>query len=94
MSQVVLITGASSGIGKRTALLLAARGYVVYAGTRTPEKFETDTENLHVIPLDITNTKSIQTAVQNIYEEQGHIDILVNNAGYGLVSTVEEVREE
>ena len=94
MSQVILITGASSGIGKRSALLLAERGYVVYAGTRTPERFETDAENLHVIQLDITNTKSIETAVQSIYEEQGKIDVLVNNAGYGLVSTVEDVREE
>ncbi len=94
MSQVVLITGASSGIGKASTLLLTARGYIVYAGTRTPEKFDTDTKNLHVIQLDITDNKSIESAVKNIYKEQGRIDVLVNNAGYGLVSTVEDVSEE
>jgi len=94
MSQVVLITGASSGIGKTSALLLAESGYIVYAGTRTPEKFDNYMENLHVIQLDITDAKSIQTAVQSIYIEQGKIDVLVNNAGYGLVSTVEDVSEE
>ena len=94
MSQVVLITGASSGIGKTSALLLAERGYIVYAGTRTPEKLDTNAENLHVIQLDITDAKSIQTAVKKIRKEQGKIDVLVNNAGYGLVSTVEDVTEE
>jgi short-subunit dehydrogenase len=94
MSQVVLITGASSGIGKKSALLLAERGYIVYAGTRTPEKFDNSVENLHVIQLDITDSKSIQTAVKKIHKEQGRIDVLVNNAGYGLVSTVEDVTEE
>ncbi|MEE8589022.1 MAG: SDR family oxidoreductase [Sulfurimonadaceae bacterium] len=94
MSQVVLITGAGSGIGKTSALLLAERGYIVYAGTRTPEQFDINVENLHVIQLDIIDSKSIQTAVQSIYKEQGKIDVLVNNAGYGLVSTVEDVTEE
>ena len=63
MSQVVLITGASSGIGKKSALLLAERGYIVYAGTRTPEKFDTDIKNLHVIKLDITDNQSIQRKI-------------------------------
>ena len=94
MSQVVLITGASSGIGKMSALLLAERGYIVYAGTRTPQKIEECVKNLHVIELDITDHESIQTAVRNIYKAEGKIDVLVNNAGYGLVSTVEEVTEE
>lgn len=94
MSQVVLITGASSGIGKMSALLLAERGYIVYAGTRTPQKIEEGVKNLHVIELDITDHKSIQTAVNYIYKAEGKIDVLVNNAGYGLVSTVEEVTEE
>jgi len=89
--KIVFITGASSGMGRATALFLAKKGYMVYAGTRTPSKLsDIQSENIHVIELDITNTLSIQNALSNIDK----IDILVNNAGYGLVSTVEELDEE
>lgn len=89
--KTVLITGASSGMGRATMLFLANKGYSVYAGTRTPSKLmDIQSKNIHVIELDITNTQSIQKALSNIDK----IDILVNNAGYGLVSTVEEMNEE
>jgi short-subunit dehydrogenase len=88
---VVLITGASSGMGRATALYLAEKGYMVYAGTRTPSKlYDIQSKNIHVVELDITNTQSIQQAILNIDK----IDVLVNNAGYGLVSTVEALDEE
>ena len=88
---VVFITGASSGMGRATALYLGEKGYLVYAGTRTSSKLsDIQSENIHVIELDITNTQSIQKAIANIDK----IDVLVNNAGYGLVSTVEELDEE
>jgi len=89
--RVVLITGTTSGMGRATALYLAQKGYVVYAGTRTPSKLSTlkKSDNIHVIELDITQSQSIKKAVTSI----GKIDILVNNAGYGLVSTVEELDE-
>lgn len=86
--KVVLITGASSGMGRATAILLAEKGFTVYAGSRTPKKLES-LADIHPISLDITSTKSIQKAVAKI----GHIDILINNAGYGLVSSVEELKE-
>ncbi len=88
MSKVVLITGASSGMGRATAIFLASHDYTVYAGSRTPKKLE-NLENIHPISLDITDFKSIQKAVKKI----GRIDILINNAGYGLVASVEEVEE-
>jgi len=88
MSSVVLITGASSGMGRATALFLASKGFIVYAGSRTPKKLP-KTENIHPILLDITDSESIKQAVDEI----GNIDILINNAGYGLVSSVEEVQE-
>lgn len=89
--KVVLITGASSGMGRATVLYLASRDFIVYAGTRTPEKlFDIQTENIRPIKLDITDPKSIEEAVPRI----GKIDILINNAGYGLVSTVEDAEEE
>lgn len=95
MTKVVLITGASSGIGKMTALLLVQKGYIVYAGTREPLRLEElFDENLFVLPLDITEPESITYAIQQIKKEQGKLDILINNAGYGLVATVEEASED
>lgn len=94
MSKVALITGASSGIGRATAILLSQQGFKVYAGTRDTSKFVTDSDNLQVIPLDITDNQSIQTAINSIYKAHGRIDVLVNNAGYALVSTVEEATEQ
>ena len=95
INKVVLITGASSGIGKQTALFLASLGFIVYAGTRKPQKLQNIKQtNLIPIKLDITHFSNIKQAIDIIYKEQNKIDILVNNAGYGLVSTVEEVNEQ
>lgn len=89
--KVVLITGASSGMGRATVLYLAKQGFIVYAGTRTPQKlFDIQSENIRPIKLDITDLLSIEEALYYI----GKIDVLINNAGYGLVSTVEDVTEE
>jgi short-subunit dehydrogenase len=89
--KVVLITGASSGMGRTTALYLSQHGFKVYAGSRTPKKlFDIQSENLHPITLDITSFQNIKEAMAPLEK----IDILINNAGYGLVSTVEEVTEE
>jgi len=93
MSKVVLITGASSGMGKLTAAFLAQNGYVVYAGTRDVSSQKND-ENLKSIYLDVTKTESIKSAVNTIMKNEGKIDVLVNNAGYGLLATVEEGTDE
>ncbi|MBL0711835.1 MAG: SDR family oxidoreductase [Colwellia sp.] len=94
MKKVALITGASSGIGRVTALLLAQSGYIVYAGTRDPSKLTINLNNLHVIQLDITNSKSVMQVINTIQVKHGKIDVLINNAGYALVSTVEDANEE
>lgn len=94
MAKVVLVTGASSGIGRVTALFLAQQGYIVYAGTRTPAKFSITLDNLHVIALDITDNDSIKQAITIIQHEQGQLDVLVNNAGYALVSAIEDATEK
>jgi len=89
--KIALITGASSGMGRATALALAKQGFIVYAGSRTPEKlFNIQSENIRPIKLDITNPTSIKESIGFIES----IDVLINNAGYGLVSTVENVTEE
>ena len=93
--KVVLITGASSGMGRATADFLAQNGFIVYAGTRTPQKLtEIQTQNLIPITLDITSQQSIDDALSKITQENRTIDILINNAGYGLVSSVELCSEE
>ena len=91
---IVLITGASSGIGRQTTLFLASRGYTVYASSRTPHKLD-NIKNQNIIPikLDITNQENINQVIDTIYKEENKLDILINNAGYGLVSTVEDMDE-
>lgn len=99
--KVVLITGASSGMGKETAVYLGTHGFKVYAGTRDPSS-AVDLKNeivknkldIKIIKLDVSNNDSIKNAVNEIKNESEFIDILINNAGYGLVSTVEDVSEE
>ncbi len=89
--KIVFITGASSGMGRATAVALAKQGFIVYAGTRTPAKlFDIQSENIRPVQLDITDPQSIKECIGFIPS----IDILINNAGYGLVSTVEDVTEK
>jgi len=89
--KTVLITGASSGMGRATTLFLAKNGFIVYAGSRTPDRLlDIKSTYIHPIELDITNSQNINSAIETIDK----IDILINNAGYGLVSTVEELDEE
>lgn len=87
--QVVLVTGASSGIGKATAEHLAARGYRVFAGARHPDGVGL----LHdgeVVALDVTDDASVSAAVASVLEKAGRIDALVNNAGTSILGAVEE----
>jgi NAD(P)-dependent dehydrogenase (short-subunit alcohol dehydrogenase family) len=99
MAKVVLITGATSGMGLKTSLLLALNGYSVYAGTRGNEeellqKAKEKEVQINCVPLDVTCTQSIQQAVQTVIEKEGKIDVLVNNAGFGLLATLEDGSDE
>jgi len=93
MSKVVLITGASSGMGKLTAEFLVNNGYIVYAGTRDVSS-QLNEGNLKRVYIDVTKTDSIKNAVKSIIKDEGKIDVLVNNAGYGLLATVEDGTDE
>lgn len=90
--QIVLITGASSGIGKATAKKLVNSGYTVYGAARKLGKM-TDLKDLGVkiLRMDVTDDESILSGVKQIFEAEGRVDILVNNAGFGSYGAIEEV---
>ncbi len=90
--KVILITGASSGIGRQTAIALAQQGHIVYGAARRLDKLQ-DLEAFHVLPLqlDVTDEESRKTAVQTIMAATGRLDVLINNAGYGSYGAIEDV---
>jgi NAD(P)-dependent dehydrogenase (short-subunit alcohol dehydrogenase family) len=90
--QVILITGASSGMGKATAELLLKKGHIVYAAARRIEKMK-DLESMGatVLFMDVTEQQSMIDGINRIIDEQGKIDVLFNNAGYGSFGAVEDV---
>ena len=92
MEKTVLITGASAGIGRATAILLAEKGYNVYGAARRIEKMD-DLKRLGIKPalLDLANDKSMIDAVNHILKEAGNINILINNAGFGSYGAIEDV---
>ncbi|MCG8370895.1 MAG: oxidoreductase [Proteobacteria bacterium] len=93
--KTVLITGASSGIGKETAKQLAARGYRVYAAARRIERMA-DLERLGCVPLrmDVTKEEDLVAAIERIREQRGGVDVLINNAGFGTQGSIEETSLE
>ena len=86
-AKVVLVSGASSGIGRATAALLHAKGHIVYGTSRDPERHEAPWRMLR---LDVTEGASCAAAVATVLAEQGRIDALVNNAGLVLAGAVED----
>lgn len=92
MAKIVLVTGASSGIGKVTAIYLAQNGYRVYGAARRIAKLEDLKEyGIHPIALDVTNDESIVNCINKIFAEKGKIDILINSAGLGSYGALEDV---
>jgi NAD(P)-dependent dehydrogenase (short-subunit alcohol dehydrogenase family) len=89
--KTVLITGASTGIGKATALLFQQRGWNVVATMRSPQKASdlATLDNVVCLPLDVTDSESIYKAIAIAIDKFGTIDVVVNNAGYGLVGAFE-----
>jgi NADP-dependent 3-hydroxy acid dehydrogenase YdfG len=87
----IIITGASSGIGKATALHFAANNWNVIATMISLEEGKDlqDRPNIHCYLLDVTSTESIQTAKEKIAEDFKTIDVIINNAGIGYRSFVE-----
>ncbi|ASK29230.1 short-chain dehydrogenase/reductase [Chryseobacterium sp. T16E-39] len=96
MNKTVLITGASSGIGKATALYFAKNKWNVIATMRNPEKEKelNQYENVLVTELEVTDNDSIQKAIHHGIEQFGKIDAVINNAGYGQQGIFEAVTPE
>ncbi len=84
--KTILITGSSSGIGKETALYFSEKGWNVIATMRNPSGRKPDfpSENIELLPLDVTDISSIRNAIKFTVEKYGRIDALVNNAGYAV----------
>ncbi|ADB37456.1 oxidoreductase [Spirosoma linguale] len=92
MSKVILITGASSGIGKETAKKLIIEGHKVYVAARRIDQMQDlQLAGGIALPLDITNEENIQQVVDIIIGREGKIDVLFNNAGYAIYGSVEEI---
>jgi NAD(P)-dependent dehydrogenase (short-subunit alcohol dehydrogenase family) len=95
VSEAVLITGCSTGIGRATAKYLAERGHTVYATARRVESIEDLEEHgCRVLQLDVTDEESMKRAVAAVEEQEGAVGALVNNAGYSLSGAVESVSME
>jgi short-subunit dehydrogenase len=90
--KVVLITGASAGIGKDAAKLLIERGHIVYGAARRVTHMQ-DLVDLggHALEMDVTDEAQVKEGIKKIYKDQGKIDVLVNNAGYGCYGSVEDI---
>jgi len=97
--QTALITGATDGLGRAAALLLAEEGYRVFAAGRSAEKraeldrlAATKKLPLETLELDVCDDNSVSRAVQQVLQKAGGIDVLINNAGVGLMAVAEELK--
>ena len=89
--QIMVVTGASSGIGKATASLLNKRGYVVYGIARGLKAMgDLQVEGVKVKSVDVTNDNQLSELVNGIIEKHGRIDGLINNAGANIFGALEE----
>ncbi len=92
MSKVVLITGASAGLGRETAILLAAQGHTVYGGARRMDRMAGLADaGVTAVEMDVTVAGDNERVVRQVIEAEERIDVLINNAGFGLYGPIEEI---
>lgn len=89
-NKVAIVTGASSGIGRYTAMALRDSGCVVYDFSRR----NIPIENVKHIKTDVTDEAEVLLSVKTVFESEGRIDILVNCAGFGISGAVEFTKSE
>lgn len=88
MSKVVLITGASKGMGLVIANYLLEKQYIVYGTSRNPINIAD--YNFELIQLEVTDVSSIKKAIGKIISTEGRLDVLINNAGKGITGAIED----
>ena len=91
MSKVILITGASSGIGKAIGDFLCNKNFKVYGTSRDPSKYLAS--NFQLFDLNVNSSASINKCIDEIIKIEGGIDVLINNAGVGITGPLEEIPE-
>src|SRR5262245_12861709 len=91
--RVVLITGASSGVGQSTARLLSQHGFKVFGTSRNPAAADR-IAGVEMLSLDVRADDSAGTCVEAIVQQAGSLDVLINNAGYVLAGALEELSSE
>jgi len=89
--KIILVSGASSGLGFAVANHLGNMGHTVYAGARSYKNESPAEKNLKKIYLDVTDEKSVSEAVQNIIDTEGKIDVLINCAAMLVLGSVEDI---
>jgi len=99
--KTVLITGGTDGLGRAATLLLARKGYAVFAAGRSSEKRQEldrlaheETIPVRTLEMDVTDNLSVEIGVEFVLEKGGGIDVLINNAGIGYMAVLEELRLE
>ncbi len=92
MKKVILITGASAGMGKDFAKELVKDGHIVYGAARRVDKMD-DIKALGVkiLEMDVTDDASMVTGIDTILKDEGRLDVLINNAGFGSYGAIEDV---
>lgn len=88
--KVVIITGASSGIGKATALMLVKNGYKVYGISRG----KSDCKEFVSYQGDVNDEEKMCQIFEEIFQNEGHIDVLINNAGFGIAGAIADTKKE
>lgn len=91
--KIILITGASSGIGQITAQYLSEKGYTVYGTSRKPGN-NPKPKGFTLLALDVCNDDSVKNAISTVLKREGRIDVLINNAGFGLGGSIEATSVE
>ena len=100
MAKTILITGSSTGFGRKTAETLGKAGHTVFATMRDAEGKNADhasalrAEGIHVFSLDVTDNASVEAAVAAVIQKAGRIDVLVNNAGIAAAGVSEAFTPE
>ena len=89
-SRVVLITGASSGVGQSTARLLSQRGFTVFGTSRHPGNADSQA-SVEMLALDVRREDSVRACVDALVHRSGRLDVVINNAGYELAGALEEL---